>query len=476
MNDTLKKQLERLPQTPGVYLFRDENNTVLYVGKAARLKARVRSYFLKRNDLPKIEVLKKKITSLEWINTPTEVEALLLEAQLIAKYYPRYNTLLKDNKTYPLLKITGETFPRVLVSRNRSEKKARYYGPYTDARLLRDAVHLINTIFPIRKCISIPKSPCLYYHLHQCLAPCINASVKRIYDVHIKEIESFLRGNKKSFIDYLKRRMQEAAHSLRYEEANMFKQQIEALKKLKVRTFIRHDPAAKIVLSASVELKKILGLKKVPERIVCFDVSNIQGAHPVASRVAFFRETEEKNAYRRYAIRTISHIDDYKMIQEALRRMCVALRLRKETFRPDLIVIDGGKGHLNAAYHVLKEEKMHTIPVIAIAKKFEMVFQIAFKEPVPLEENSPALNLLKRIRDEAHRFALAYHHKRRSKELSLSILDTISGIGPKRKQMLIKHFGSLEALKAASVEEIAHIRQISFKIANDIYEQIRRKG
>jgi len=473
--EKLKHILNELPQAPGVYLMKDPNGDVIYVGKAGNIRKRVRSYFTKRSDLPKIEVLKKNINSIEYIATPTEVEALLLEANLIAKYYPRYNTLLKDDKSYPLLKITKEDFPRIVLTRDTRDKRARYYGPYTDARLLRHAVTLINSIFPIRKCMTLPKRPCLYYFLKQCLAPCFQNDIHVEYSQCIREIEDFLKGNRKSFIEYLTMRMHDAAHTYRYEEAQRFKEQIQALESVRLKRFRHCDPGAMISLSGSIELRNVLRIKKVPERIVCFDVSNIAGRSAVAAKVSFFREVEDKGDYRRYRIKQVRGIDDYAMIKEALRRFITGIKEGREKCVPDLIMIDGGKGHLKSAVDVLKKENFEHIPIISIAKKLELVYSTTDARAVPLIEGGLAHNLLRRIRDEAHRFAISYHREVRNKTMRLSILDSIKGIGPTRKKNLLAHFPSIQAIKTASVATIAQLPGFNRKSAQNLLNEIKKQ-
>jgi len=471
--EKLRSILDALPQTPGVYLMKGAGGDVIYVGKASNIRKRVRSYFTKRSDLPKIEVLKKNIDTIEYIATPTEVEALLLEANLIAKYYPRYNTLLKDDKSYPLLKITKEPFPRIMLTRDKRDKKARYYGPYTDARLLRQAITLINSIFPIRKCMTLPKRPCLYYFLKQCLAPCFKNDAKKEYDTCIKEIEAFLKGNRKSFIEYLTMRMNEASKKYHYEEAQRYKEQIQALENVKLKRFRHRDPGASISLSGSIELKNVLRMKKIPERIVCFDVSNIAGTSAVAAKVSFFREVEDKNDYRRYKIKRVTGIDDYAMMQEALSRLLVAIKEKREKIIPDLIMIDGGKGHLQCALEILKKEKYEHLPLISIAKKMELVYSTTDARPVPLIDGGLAHNLLRRIRDEAHRFAISYHREMHSRTMSLSILDSIDGIGPTRKKNLLAHFPSIDAIQSAGKEKIAQLPGFNRKIAQKLLTALK---
>ncbi len=458
----LRAQVEALPYVSGVYLMKDPGGTLLYIGKAKSLRQRVRSYLNPSPELPKIAILMSKVARIDHIETPTEVDALLLEAQLIQKHQPRYNKELKDGKSFPLLKITGETYPRLHITRNQTDRKAVYYGPYTDAKLLREAVSLIHALFPIRKCRRLPKTACLYYHIGQCVAPCIKPEVKDDYDALIREVRTFLGGGKKSFMDYLRERMEEAVGDLRFEDAQYCKEQMDALAKLSRKRFVvgREDLSAG--LSATLELKKWLRTEKLPEKIVCFDVSNIQGHEAVASRVSFYRELPEKSGYRRYKIRHVRGIDDYAMIQEALERMLTGVEEQREKFIPDLILIDGGKGHLGAALDVLRKRGAQKIKLISIAKRFETIYTPGLSQQgtpegalvVPMPKDSPALYLLQKIRDEAHRFAITYHRLLKGKSVSQSVLDGVPGIGPSRKRVLLEHYPSMAALSQASSKEL----------------------
>lgn len=459
-NGILKDRLKVLPQTPGVYLFKGKQGEVIYIGKALNLKKRICSYFLDKALSAKIEVLVGRILDLEIIETQTEVDALLLEAELVHKYHPRYNTQLKDDKSYPLLKITGDRFPRLLVTRNKSvkEPKAIYYGPYTDAKLLREAARIINSIFPIRKCRTLPKRACLYYHIGQCIAPCIKPEVKRHYDWLIREIKSFLKGSgRKSLIDYLSERMKQAAGKFHFEDAQFFKDQIEALGWFRRKRYDHKRPEGGIGLRGTLELKQTLGLERLPEKIICFDVSNIQGDEAVASKVCFYRELSNTLEYRRYKIKTVSGIDDYAMIQEAVRRMIAGVKEGRESALPDVIMIDGGLGHLNKAKEVLEAENCTEVTLISIAKRFEFVYSTKQTNPIVLPPDSSALRLLQKIRDEAHRFAITYHRHLKIKKLILSLLDEIKGVGQKRKQILLSSFRSLEELRDTPVDLLARI-------------------
>jgi excinuclease ABC subunit C len=450
-----------------------EEGEILYIGKAQSLRKRVQSYLRNRGQLPKISLLLTKVADLDYLETPTEVDALLLEAHLIHKYQPRFNTELKDDKSYPLLKITGDRFPRIHLTRNRTDKKARYYGPYTDAKLLREAITLINTLFPLRKCQTLPKKACLYYHIGQCLAPCIKPEVKPEYDRAVNEVKTFLGGGKRSFMDYLTERMFEAAKELRFEDAQFFKEQIEALGKLKKKKFSLRSPEARIALSATLELKERLRMENLPEKIVCFDVSNIHGDEAVASKVAFYRELPDKLEYRRYKIKTVRGIDDYAMIQEALGRMLTGIKEGRETFIPDLIVIDGGKGHLNVAAETLRLHEFEEIELASLAKRFEQVYSHRLGGEVSIPRDSSALHLLQKVRDEAHRFAITYHRALKEKEMVRSVLDDIPGIGGRRKRILLEQFDSLEILRRTGVTELAGLTGMNRTAAEKVLSRLR---
>jgi len=473
----LRSVVAEIPLRPGVYFMKDERGEILYIGKARILRNRVRSYLINKMQLPKVAMLMTKVRDIEYVETSTEVDALLLEAQLVRKHRPHYNIELKDDKSYPLLKITGDEYPRLVLTRNKSEKKALYYGPYTDAKLLREAISLMNSLFPLRKCRKLPKTACLYYHIGQCLAPCIKPEVKDAYGKCVQEVRDFLGGGKKTFVEYLSDRMLQAAEELRFEDAQFYKEQIEALGKLKKKRFTPGKPEAGIGLSATLELKRILGMEKLPERIVCFDVSNIQGDEAVASKVAFHRELPDKLGYRRYKIKTVEGINDFAMIQEALRRMLVGLKEGREDFIPDVIMIDGGKGHLSAAAAVLKEQGFETTELISIAKRFETIYSAKQMlagtaesgEDLGLPKDSPALYLLQKVRDEAHRFAITYHRLLKEKGLEKSVLDAIEGIGTKRKLALLRHFDSVEELKRAGVDQLAGLPGMNEALAQKVW-------
>lgn len=488
-NSSLKEKVNYLPMTPGVYFWKDAEGETLYIGKAKSLKKRARSYLTNKAELPKINILMSKAVDIDYVETSTEVDALLLEAQLIRKYQPKYNQELKDDKSFPLLKITGDKYPKIHITRNKTDKKAFYYGPFTDAKLLREAIALINTLFPIRKCQRLPKTACLYYHIGQCLAPCIKPEVKDEYDQVVGEIRQFLGGGKRGFIEYLTERMAEASNDLRFEDAQYFKEQIEALSKLKKKRFKHSKEESSVTLSATLKLKHLLNLEKLPEKIVCFDVSNIQGTEAVASKVSFYRELPDKLEYKRYKIKAVRGINDFAMIQEAVRRMLVGLKEGREMFIPDVIMIDGGKGQIGAAAQVLKEEGFEGTALISIAKKFEIVYhwnlnvgarhaspgkRAGHAQPLQLSRDETASHLLQKIRDESHRFAITYHRSLKRKSMKRSELDEIPGVGEKRKKILLEQFDSIEELKRAGREQLAGLPGMNAATAEKIWAHFHK--
>lgn len=465
----IKEKIRAIPDGPGVYFWKDQASETLYIGKAKSLRKRLSSYLNPMSEFPKVQVLMSHVRDVDYIETATEMDALLLEAQLVREHQPRYNMELKDDKSFPLLKITGEKFPRLVITRNRKEKKATYYGPFTDAKLLRRAVALVQALFPIRKCQTLPKTACLYYHIGQCIAPCIKPEVEDSYKRLVGEVRHFLGGGKKGFLDYLSERMHQAAKELRFEDAQFYKNQIESLEQLRRKRFQPGAPEKSVSLSATQELKVALQMEALPEKICCFDVSNIQGDEPVASRTTFYRELPDKLGYRRYKINTVPGINDFAMLQEALGRMLKGIKEGREDWVPDVIMMDGGKGQLSAALEVLKREDMTSIKLISIAKRFEWIYTTESKDPIIFPSDSAALHLLMRVRDEAHRFAITYHRHLKRKGIEKSELDVISEIGETRKKILLQNFESIEELKRAGVTQLAGLPGMNFSSAQAVW-------
>jgi excinuclease ABC subunit C len=353
-----------------------------------------------------------KIADIEYRLTPSEAQAQILEASLIKQYQPQYNISLKDDKTFPWIKISEEEFPIVSICRRKkaeAEDQASYFGAYTNVDLLRQAFKLMRRVFAFRSCKTLPKEPCLYYRLKLCPGPCVGKINSRQYKDIIYQIRMFLDYKYEELLDVLGRKMREAAAESRFEEAAKIRDQINAL------GAIGNSSARAISLNELEDLKSLVGLAHPPYRIEAFDISNIQGKSPCGSMVSFYKGKADKNNYRRFLIKTVSGIDDYRMIAEVVSRRY--FRLVDERLKlPDLILIDGGKQHLLVALRELEKLKLN-IPLISIAKDRENIYTKDKDNPIKLEADTPALNLIRRIRDEAHRFAISYHRLLRKKKL-----------------------------------------------------------
>ncbi len=409
---TLKEKVSQLPELPGVYIYRDVEGRIIYIGKAKNLKKRVQSYFT-RYLSGKTQALVARIKDVEHILTPTEFQAQLLEAALVKEKQPQYNIDLKDDKSFPLVKISDEKFPSVTVCRQKEMSKrvgvAFYYGPYQSAILLRQALKALRKIFGFRSCRILPEKPCLYFRLHLCPGPCAGNISAAKYDQAINNLKLFLDSKYDQLIDKLSRNMELASRGQRYEEAAKLRDSINALSSIgrSRRNFSSIDELE--------DLQKLLGLKKLPLTIEGFDISNLSGKEATAAMVSFYKGAADKNNYRRFKIRTVYTIDDYAMMREAVMRRYSRL-VRENQPLPDLIIIDGGKQHLLAAQSELKKLRLD-IPIMAIAKVEENVYIKGKVQPVHMTEDTPALNLIRRIRDEAHRFCRKYHHLLRKKKI-----------------------------------------------------------
>lgn len=595
MNDAIKETLAVLPNAPGVYIMHDASGKVIYVGKAVILKNRVRSYFRPASQVsPKVRAINAHVASIETIVTASEMEALILECNLIKKYRPRYNIDLKDDKTYPYLKITvEEAYPRMVLTRRVLKDGARYYGPFADAGALRDTMKLIRTMFPLRHCRNLnAKRPCLQYHLHRCLAPCTGKVPVSEYRQLVDSVLLLLDGKVAQLEKELTAKMQEASDRLEFEAAARYRDSLLSVRKLaekqKATTesgdrdvvglamddsgvcvqvfFIRsgkilgrdsffldqeigepggevladflkqyyhenHRPPREILVSEELEdsdrtllsqwlsilnektvellvpqrglkhdlvlmavnnakknleerlrrgqasgqtgldaaeqLQKALGLGKPLERMDCFDISHNQGRETVASMVVFRNGEPSKKDYRRYKLRsTEGKPDDFKSMQEVVYH-----RYRDLEDLPSLIIIDGGKGQLSSACEVIRGLGItrEDVPVIGLAKREEEIFKEGAHTSILLDKMSPALHLIQHIRDEAHRFAITYHRKRLARRNLVSVLDHLEGMGPKRRAALWKRFGSLEAMRQASVEDLAAVESMNRVVAERVH-------
>jgi excinuclease ABC subunit C len=402
----LRGQVRALPDQPGVYLFRDAEGALLYVGKALSLRKRVASYFRKAPALsPRISRMMKRVAALEVRRTASEAEALLLEAQLIKEAKPHYNVAFRDDKSFPMLKVTNEPFPRLLVTRRRLSDGAVYFGPYTEAGLMHEAVRFLRRVFPMRTCKTFPKTPCLEYHLGQCLAPCARYISAERYGRIAEDLVAFLTGGRDSLLRELTRRMQQAASHQRFEEAARLRNQIQAL------TSVIVAKETSLVAGPLEQLQAALKLPRLPRRIEAFDLSNIFGAFAVGSMVVFTDGKPHKAHYRRFRIETVQGSNDVQMMREVVRRRYSG-SLASQLPSPDLILVDGGKGQLSAACEELAALSL-AIPAMGLAKRFEHIFLPGSPDPVVLLPTSPVLHLVQHVRDEAHRFAITYHRKLR---------------------------------------------------------------
>jgi excinuclease ABC subunit C len=408
----IKSRIRLLPLTSGVYLFKDKDGHIIYVGKAVSLRVRVESYFRGKQSL-KTNLLVEHIDHVDFIPTHSEAEALLLEASLVKEHQPKYNIELKDGKTYPYIQITKEEFPLVSVVRLNMRKnkaiKADFYGPYVNPALIREALTIIRKIFPFRSCETIPGKACLDFHMGLCAAPCVGSISKQDYARNIKHVRLILEGKKDDLYKDLQQEMEELARQKDYEAAAKVRDQIRAIGALYSGTKdINYFKEAE-------QLERAFGLDHTPERIECFDISNIMGNQAVGSMVSFLNGKPDKSNYRRFRIKTVTGIDDFRMIAEIVRRRYTRLKNEGLAY-PDLMIIDGGKGQLAAAMGVLKELGIE-IPLVSLAKREEEIFLPGKRNPVILAKDSLGLRLLQRVRDEAHRFAITYHRKLRAKNV-----------------------------------------------------------
>ncbi|SES03370.1 excinuclease ABC subunit UvrC [Salisediminibacterium halotolerans] len=586
--DDLKEKLNSLPAQPGCYLMKNRHGTVIYAGKAKVLRNRVRSYFTGSHDM-KTQRLVNEIDDFEYIVTGSEVEALLLEQNLIKKYEPRYNVLLKDDKTYPFLKITNEEHPRLITTRKVLKDGAKYFGPYPNAQAANETKKLLDRLYPLRKCRTLPDRVCLYYHIGQCLAPCEFPVSEETNKRMVSEMTKFLQGGHPKVKEEIEEKMYAASEEMNFERAKELRDQIRHIEAVMEKQKITMtDQADRDVFSYSVEkgwmcvqvffirqgqlierdvslfptyqdpiddfytfigqfyleehhkkpreifvpsgmntdmLSEFLNVKTIepkrgqkkelvdmatknaalalkekfdmierneqktvraaeklgealnidaPYRIEAFDNSNIQGTDPVSAMVSFVDGKPDKQNYRKYKVKTVDGPDDYESMREVIRRRYLRL-LKEEAALPDLIVIDGGKGQISAAQEVLEEELSLTIPVCGLVKDDKhKTSQLMIGDPpelVALKKTSEEFYLLQRIQDEVHRFAITFHRKVRKKTQFSSALDDVQGIGEKRKRLLLKEFGSLKRMKAASVEDIERVgipQQVAQALKNEI--------
>ncbi|RKY41069.1 MAG: excinuclease ABC subunit UvrC [Candidatus Makaraimicrobium thalassicum] len=451
MKDKISSKIKDLPDSPGVYEFLDSKGRIIYVGKARRLRRRVASYFRPgRVTDSRLALLRSEVRDIKFIRASSEAEALIYEAGLIKDHTPRFNIELKDDKSYPFLKLTaGEEYPRLFMTRRRLGDGAVYYGPYVNVKLLKEALSFMKRVFPLRSCRRLRKSVCLEYHIGQCAGPCEKKISAGEYGDIVGQLKKFLEGRKDDLIRSLEEQMARFSRDREYEKAIFVKKRIEALTAVQQL----HDRSQHPVYGELDELQNALNLPSIPVTIECFDVSNISGQQAVGSMVRFAAGRPRKAEYRKFRIKKVAGIDDYSMIREVVRRRYSRL-LKEKRSLPDMVLIDGGKGHLFAARNELNELGMGSVPVASIAKEHNHLYTTSREQPIRLSPGSRLLLLIQRIRDEAHRFAVTYHRRLRRTEKFDTDLRKINGIGPKRERILLEKFGNIENIRRASQNEL----------------------
>jgi len=577
----LKERLARVPLQPGVYMYKDSEGRIIYVGKARSLRQRMRSYFQSPDKLhPKVRALMNRVADFDFIVTNSEVEALILERNLIKAYQPRYNIQLRDDKSYPYIKLTtGEKFPRLCLVREKKDGVSRYFGPYTDAGAVRETLRLLNGLFPLHTCKNLrpAERACLNYDIGRCSGPCSGRVSEEDYAVMVGQVLAFLEGDYKDLLREKEEQMKAAAVRMEFELAAQLRDQIGGIKKVqesqqvnfdksyhldiiamvggdkeklvavfKVRAgkvltkdsywlsrsvdeddaglmeyfikfhyddnpdipgeiLVSHLPSGQEVLEdwlrglaghrvelrqpqrgerkhmlelvqnngrliweereqknlqnqeTLLHLSRVLSLEVIPERIEAYDISHLSGDETVASMVVFTGAMPDRKAYRRFKIRSDQN-NDYASLAETLQRRWNEARKGNPAFLPlpDLVLIDGGLGQVNAVKDALNDMGVE-VPLCSLAKKDELIFLPGISEPLVFPRRDPGLMLLQRMRDEAHRFAIEYNRQRRGKKVTVSALDGIEGIGPSRKQALLKHFTSVARIKQASLQELEQV-------------------
>ena len=591
------EKVSHLPTTPGVYLWRDKYQRIIYVGKAINLRNRVRSYVQQdMNRSVKVTAMMRRAWDVETIQTKTEMEALILEATLIKEHHPKYNIMLRDDKTYPYVKVTvQEEYPRLFMTRRLERDGAKYFGPFTDVTAVHHVLRILRSYYPLRTCKSMKvERPCLQYHMHYCEGPCMNYVTVESYRKYIDDIVALFEGKQVQVIQEITSKMEQASEDLEFELAAKYRDDLLSIQKVQEKQrmvtqrgdmdvlgmaidgpmaciqlffirsgrllgrenyFVQHEgdspelvmtefikqyyggstfiPKELLLPMDSVDrelfsewftsmkgqqvdvsvpqrgykkdlikmaeenaqnflaerrrqwqytidkaggavkkLAEVLDLPRLPERMECYDISHMQGAETVASMVVFEGGKPAKREYRRFKLKTVQgKPDDFASMAEIMERR---YGNEKDWPMPDLIIIDGGKGQLNAALPVIRAMGVTDVPVISLAKRIEEVFVEGESESVILEHHTPELQLLQQIRDEAHRFAITYHRRLRGKRNLESVLDHIEGIGPKRRKALYKHFGNLDAMRVAELEELEGVEGMNKKAALAVYEFFRR--
>src|SRR6266446_903791 len=487
--ENIRKKLGSLPHKPGIYLMRDRLGTVIYVGKARDLRRRVSQYFQPSRRMSwdlKFKALTETICDFDFHVVRSEPEALLLESKLIKEFHPRYNVSFRDDKRFLLLKVNlNDPIPRFTLTRLKTDDSARYFGPFASSGALRRTLNLVRHKFNLRGCRPLTPNEsdykhCLYAHLKVCTAPCIGNVTREQYLMQVLAACDFLAGQSREMKEQLEAQMKKAAAAEDFEKAAQLRDMLFDLRRTTQKTEKFERIPYKLPVAAYpdkdlAELGEVLGLSAPPQRIEGFDISNISGTFAVASMVSFKNGRPDRVNYRRFRMKTVVGQDDFASMAETVRRRYT--RMKAETASgqmgkwanvPDLILVDGGKGQLNAACEELDKLGLSNLPAVGLAKEFEEIYRPGESEPLRLSHDSGALKLLQRVRDESHRFANTYNAQLRLKKISESILDEFPGIGQQRKAALLKKFGSVQRLRLATLEQIAAVPGFGGKAAAEL--------
>lgn len=462
-----KEKIEKLPDLPGVYIFKNSSGEMIYIGKAKSISKRVRDHLTLRTKSLKEESIVSEIADIEYIVTGSESEALLLESYLIKEKQPRYNINYRDDKTYPWVKISlSQDFPRIYITRRKKEDGSLYLGPYPEVGTVRNALKLLREIFPYASCRNFPKSPCLYYHLNLCPAPCVGAINRMEYRKNVLGIIKALLGDIQGLIQSLTEEMDKYVKNADFENAAVIRDKIKVLGTVS-SLFVKD-----MSLNVLENIKEKLKLPHLPRIIDAVDISNISGTSAVGSVIRFKDLKPAKDFYRRFKLKKQNYINDYNMMAEVVLRRFTDIIENKEEL-PALLLVDGGKGHLNVVDKVLKERLSLDIPIVAYAKGRDVIYSKYRKSEIRFSESSSEKYFLERIRNEAHRFAIGYHKILRRKKVKSSVLHDVPGIGEEKVKSVLKVLDELGGLENITITDLKKIQGIGNVLAKRIYNYIR---
>jgi len=462
-----KGKINKLPDLPGVYIFRNKNGRIIYIGKAKSIRKRIKDHFAQSDRVLKEKNIIRQAEEIEFVIAASESEALLLESYLIRKKRPRYNITFKDDKSYPLIKITlQKDFPSVSITRIRKSDGSLYLGPYPDVKELRSSLKILRSVFPFRSCRLFHRSACLYFHINLCPAPCIKETDKNEYRKNIIEVVKALLGDIDGVVEDLTHDMDMCVEKREFEKAASIRDRLKALGKVSV-LFGGYKS-----INIQENIRQKLSLPNLPRVIDAIDVSNISGTAAAGSVVRFKDGVPLKNYYRRFRIRKQDFIDDYEMMAEIVMRR---YRNIAEKDIPDLIILDGGKGHLNKIDKALKDNLNLDIPLIAYAKGKDVLYSKYKRAGSRFAAGSAEKNILMRIRDEAHRFAISYHKYLRGKKMQESVFGNIAGIGEERIKSILRQLNKIEDFRNIKFDDLKKIEGIGGVLAERVYEYIKQK-